>query len=832
MNLGSKININQAFIAIIDGEVIEDESLAIAQLQLSRRARLNEVACRELQENIILALDRLGNFISSNKLEILSQLELDNEDEKAALELQLDGVALFIQQKNIRLKLKREFGRVDIFSLRQVEEDNSHQTQENYSPLGRILHLTPGNSPFLGFLAGIEGVLGLNHNIVRPGREDLRFSLILWQAMLQSDRQGLLSSRMHLVSFPSRSHKTLKHMIDCCDAVSAWGGEDALKEIRALVPPEKRWIAWGHKLSFSYFDSYSLTNLDEIKGLAQTIVSGNQLSCSSPQCVLVEVATPVQAYQFATKVFEQMLSLSQEQPALPIDMSDLAEIQNTVMLHKHECLLGDGQVLEDKKSGVRVLVNFEKRLHPSPLYRTLWVVPISVSDDLSFLLPVRSYLQTAGLAAKADAFLKIAQKLLTSGCTRVTTPAQMMDSYEGEPHDGEIGTSRFLKRTSITFPKIDENAKLPLTDKEYFQNSCKDNEHAKLFFKSGGSSGKTTLSTFSYSDYHQLMAGAAKGLLAAGLDPENDRVMNLFFGGGLYGGMISFFTILEKIEALQFPMGAHLDFEMVASSILEFKVDTLIGMPSYILNLCKDQEVRLKEYAGIKKIFYGGEHFTQGQKDYLQNVIGVTEIHSASYGSVDAGPLGYQCTFLRNGEHHLHTSMHKFEIVSLTKDSAALPQEIGRLVVSTPWRQASVVSRYVVGDIGRLIERQCPCGSHDQIFDLMGRTGDIFRVGGTFLNNNKIQTIIQSEFNFSGEMQIVIKNEGLKDGLVFILDDTFNSAWEKILPTISAKYFEFNEVLNLEAAISARVEIRKSRDLLRSKGSGKLLKIIDERMTS
>jgi hypothetical protein len=41
---------------------------------------------------------------------------------------------------------------------------------------------------------------------------------------------------------------------------------------------------------------------------------------------------------------------------------------------------------------------------------------------------------------------------------------------------------------------------------------------------------------------------AAEGLYAAGLEPKNDRVMNLFYAGSLYGGFTSFFTILEKKE--------------------------------------------------------------------------------------------------------------------------------------------------------------------------------------------------------------------------------------------------------------------------------------------
>src|SRR4029077_15753354 len=97
-----------------------------------------------------------------------------------------------------------------------------------------------------------------------------------------------------------------------------------------------------------------------------------------------------------------------------------------------------------------------------------------------------------------------------------------------------------------------------------FQAMKVDERHAQLYFKSGGSSGEPKLSVFTYDDYHEQMRAGAEGLYAAGLEPAKDRSMNLFFSGGLYGGFLRIFSVLEELRAIHFPMAAQTDLAMVA----------------------------------------------------------------------------------------------------------------------------------------------------------------------------------------------------------------------------------------------------------------------------
>ena len=151
-------------------------------------------------------------------------------------------------------------------------------------------------------------------------------------------------------------------------------------------------------------------------------------------------------------------------------------------------------------------------------------------------------------------------------------------------------------------------------------------------------------------------------------------------------------------------MGASTDFEMVAKTIVKNNVDTLLGMPSYFMQLFSTNKELFKTYRGIKKIFFGGEHFSLSQRQYLMDEFGIDFIRSASYGSVDAGPLGYQCPHCEGGVHHLHEKLHDLEVVELEDDKTVVDGKIGRLLFSSKVRHGQKIKRYAIGDVGKIIE--------------------------------------------------------------------------------------------------------------------------------
>ncbi len=362
-----------------------------------------------------------------------------------------------------------------------------------------------------------------------------------------------------------------------------------------------------------------------------------------------------------------------------------------------------------------------------------------------------------------------------------------------------------------------------------FQRLEVDPRDAQLFFKSGGSSGAPKMSAFAYDDYAEQMRAGAEGLYAAGLDPLADRSMNLFFSGGLYGGFLSIFSVLENLRAVQFPMAAVMDFPAVAEAIVENKVNVLLGMPSYVISLFEEGRGILAGYRGVEKVFYGGEHFNDAQRRHLRGSFGVKTIKSVGYGSVDTGPLGYQCASCDGSVHHLHQRLQALEIVDLAKDRPAAPGAVGRLIFTSLARRGQALDRYDLGDVGQWVPGPCPCGRASPRFRLLGRSGDVIRVGSMFLNYGKFVAVLAERFDYSGPVQLRLSHDGLREKLSVVLDARAALDAAAVRKALLSGYSDLQEVVEVEELLVFETSSVPSRDFERLKGSGKLARMLDWR---
>ncbi len=834
------------------GESISDTELKIRVLSLNSYILKGHSSSFNLDE-FYRAGDRFSKKLAADeKLRTkLMQVLIDSgESNSIDASIALIEIMSFIEERSLRAKVNAEFGSDNPFRSQKVSR--GEPIFESWFPLGFLVQFLAANSPSLAVLSAFEGLLTGNINFIKLSKTSSDFSIRFFEEFFKDPVARTWQNLLIVAKVSSSEKELLCQVLNEADGVVAWGGEESLSEIRKMIPSRARLIEWGHRISFSYLTQKKQTDANIFEQITNDVFLFDQQACSSPQCLFLEDASFEQLEKFANELrqaFERRSKL--ENLNLPSGVES-AEISRCVLVLETEKALATNftAVIEDANKKWRILIDSRPGLRASPLYRSIWLKPIKRENILATLRPLSQYLQTVGLGCERGELYELMQEFFKAGVTRVRPLGKMLESYAGEPHDGVLALTRYMKKVSIeqncgleNYATLDdlhlnriELIDLPkkLMSKDDFQKMSPPPDAAELYFKSGGSSGEPKISVFTYLDYHRQMKFAADGLLAAGLNPAKDKCMNLFFSGGLYGSFLSIFSVLEDLKAIQFPMTAHMDFEFVANTIVKNNVNVLLGMPSYLTMLFDAQSNLFKKHQCIEKIFYGGEAFNRKQIERLKVDFAIDSIISATYGSVDMGPLGYQCTACRTGVHHLHQNLHHLEILDLENDQSVSPGQVGRMVFTSYGRQGLNLLRYDLGDLGAWVDEPCECGRQAPRFELLGRHGDIFRAAGAFLNYNKFAQILSNEFSYSHEFQIILRKPDKLDQIHLVIDQLAISLdpelnVDKIKHCLLSKYPDLKELVTDESSLELKIAALEKTQFLRSPGSGKLFRIIDQR---
>ncbi|WP_257584078.1 acyl-CoA reductase [Streptomyces sp. TLI_146] len=823
------------------GAFIGDEEAGRRLAELP--AAVEEALASPLEtETVLAACDALATALRDERHPVRERLarHLPEGEDPAVL----GELGTYLSRTELTRKLRRELGGTAPGRLNRP--DARETVYEAWAPVGLVAHIAPGNAATVAPLSIVEGLLAGNVNILKTSGADTLLTQHLLAELVALDPTGALAARVIVLRFSSSRKEWLELMCAPADAVAVWGGESAVEGVAAHVPPGCRLVEWGHRISFAYLTRDAWAEPATLEALAADVCLYEQQACSSPQVVYLDTEDERDVFAFAERFADVLAARPAAVPAPGgPDLAAQAELTTTELVARLEEHLGLTRVFAAADGSWRVMADTRSALTASPLHRSVWVKPLPRKKLIGALRPMRRYLQTAGIAASPTDTAELSRAAFAAGVTRVTPVGAMLSGYSGEPHDGVYALQRYSRRVAVqadarfaTTACLDDLARPvllpppsgPLTGKEEVQelNRHVTRADAELYFRSGGSTGDPALSLFSYDDYDTQMHAAARGLLAAGYDPLADRTANLFYCGGMYGSFISFFSILERLGGVQLPLAAGPDHRATAQALIAHKADTLFGMPSYLWQLLHEEADALREYGGIRKVFYGGEHFTDAQRRTLRDTFGIEVVRSITYGSTDLGPLGYQCAESTGGVHHLHADLHTMEILDLAADRPVAPGETGRLVFTTHARRGQHLGRYVIGDLGRAVEGRCPCGSHAPRFELRGRTGDVMRVATYFLNHRRFAAIAQERGSYSGELQTVLTRQDTRERLTVRVERSGAADPELLREAFLADYPELRSAVT-ERLLDLAVEAVDGASLDRSPTSGKLRSVVDLR---
>jgi len=718
-------------------------------------------------------------------------------------------------------------------SLDQMWDGGGRLASVAFRPLGVLLHITPGNSFWAGFESAIYGLVSGNANIVRLSCNVTPVLNVVVELLREC---GMCEAQIQLCTWRSSDTRITDTAKNLVDAIAVWGGHEVIESFRVGLRPGIRLIEFGPKLSLSILTKEGTQVSHHFDMITRDACAFEQMSCSSSQVLLIKndvdlpwvLETLARSFQKYSEESKPRMKSKHEQ----IEM--LKELERAKRFKSE----GKGDFISGYPDWLISVKPQGSQVEPSPLFRTLLIYRYQDDQGLKELLgSVRHYLQTASLACGVGEKMALTELLWDAGVNRVVAAGRSTESMEGAPHDGGFILQQFLRAVSFEDPEHakhlwawgDDNhhrqqlkAHLKSVDhvpfyservKRDFESTPwlkKEDMHRfgpplgdklmeKSFFEcedvflftTGGSTGEPKYNLYTRDEWEDVTDIFARQYEALGLTRQ-DRVVNLFVGGGLWSAFLAVSRGLEKLGCMNLPLGGDIEPKQALEIFRKFQVTGLIGLPSTILKLAHAAELEPEPRLRIPKILYKGEFMSEPMRNYVQKVFGSQLIKSGGYAAVDAGTVGYQCAHAQGGVHHVLERYCLVEICDEETGHQVSPGKVGEIIVTNFSKKLLPIIRLRTGDRGRQVLEPCVCGTRAFTFELLGRSDDMVRAGGANIFVSDVDKLCQNlnqELSYIYQMQVFKK--GVDDAYKLVIEAArFMDDDEKkaLLPKVRESY--------------------------------------------
>ncbi|MCK5584005.1 MAG: hypothetical protein KAI33_09445, partial [Elusimicrobiales bacterium] len=263
----------------------------------------------------------------------------------------------------------------------------------------------------------------------------------------ECDEEGFVSRSIALIDYSSSQKDIMAEFKKRADGIAVWGGEAAIKGYRNDLGAGTKLIVFGPKISFAAISKKGMSSNkmeDMAEKLALDISIWDQNACTAPQVCYVEGKK--NAELFSEKLALAMKKISVKLPSGETDMASAIEIQKMRSLFEISEIKGEG-VLKESPKGLdwTIVVDKNKVLEPSPLNRTIRIIPFTnIGDVIANTDNLRGYIQTVGLFVGDCEKWNISKKLIESGALRVVDIGKMGGGEVDDPHDGAYNLREWM----------------------------------------------------------------------------------------------------------------------------------------------------------------------------------------------------------------------------------------------------------------------------------------------------------------------------------------------------------------------------------------------------
>jgi hypothetical protein len=284
------------------------------------------------------------------------------------------------------------------------------------------VQIVAGSVPGVGATALLRSLLVKGPTLVKPGRGDVVLPVLLAEALRSVE--PTVGDAAAVIYWPGGSEALEEAALAEADVVTAYGGDDAVRRLRARTPVTTRFVAYHHRVSLGVVGREALEDARRHRTaseVAGAVAFFDQRGCVSPQVVFVEEGGDASPLDFARELSVAMEAVERHLPGGTLDPGEASlrhQVRGTAEL---QAAAGMGvEVHDGGAAGWAVIYDPGPDLGPACVGRLVRVKPVAdVLEVPGLVSPLGSHLQTVAVAGCGARLERLAGALTEAGVSRV-----------------------------------------------------------------------------------------------------------------------------------------------------------------------------------------------------------------------------------------------------------------------------------------------------------------------------------------------------------------------------------------------------------------------------
>jgi hypothetical protein len=301
-------------------------------------------------------------------------------------------------------------------------------------------HFFSGNVPGVAVTSLVRALLVRSASLGKTAVGEPLLAALFARALAGEDAE--LGRCLAVTYWPGGESEMESVALARTEAVIVYGGNEAVRSVRARVPPAARFLGYGHRISFGvlareHLDARGAGSFADRAAL--DVATFDQQGCVSPHLFYAEEGGEISAREWAGMLGASLARLEEELPRGRLAPGEASAIRQLRGEMEFAQLAGRGVELHASPGGTSwtVIYDPDPTFTASCLNRTVRVKPVGDLAEVAELAkPVGSLLQSVGLSAPESRAASLSEQLARLGASRISAIGEMAWPDPFWHHDG------------------------------------------------------------------------------------------------------------------------------------------------------------------------------------------------------------------------------------------------------------------------------------------------------------------------------------------------------------------------------------------------------------